>query len=570
MQPMSGRSAVPATPVATGSDAPQRARSPLWRGLRLAIVAMVIVSAWLAFAPPRLGGNFSYVFIFGESMEPTVREGDLVLLRRHERYAVGDIIAYVDPVLGQVFHRVIGRDGATYVTQGDNRPNVDPFQPRHAEILGSQWAHIPRGGSVVRAVQEPRNTLLLLGATVVLSVSTRAARPARRRRGRGRAATASRPLAYGSLSGDLLLSGGVALLAAAGVLAAVTWSSPTTRTVRVDVPYSQGGAFDYGGPGPSALYDGATIEPGDPVFTQLTRRLPVRFTYTLAPEFMDPLGEVTGVIALDAVLTQENGWRRTFPVAASQPFTGAEATVAGSVDLAAMRALASEMQEATGLAFLEFGVALEARVETEATLGGQPLTERYEQALRFRLTPFDLRLLTREEPLEAAASGLLLRPEERTRTVSIPAVDWEIGYPALRRAAVGAGGGGALLLAIAGVATLLVQRAGEAARIQARHGRLLVSVRARDIDFSGRIIGVASFEDLVRIATADGLLILHTESDAADHYMVVEPEATYVYEVPRDDPEPPHRWDPALLREVLSEDPADDDPWDGGGAGGAR
>ena len=36
---------------------------------------------WLGFAPASLGGDFSYVLIQGDSMAPTVHQGDVVLLR---------------------------------------------------------------------------------------------------------------------------------------------------------------------------------------------------------------------------------------------------------------------------------------------------------------------------------------------------------------------------------------------------------------------------------------------------------------------------------------------------------
>jgi signal peptidase I len=117
---------------------------------------------WLLFAaaalgwfvylrPPVLGGSTAYVFVRGTSMEPKYHTGDLVLVRRKARYAVGDIAAFaVDGPNGRqavVIHRVIKVEpDGSYIFQGDNRDEPDPWHPTADKIVGTPIALLPAAG----------------------------------------------------------------------------------------------------------------------------------------------------------------------------------------------------------------------------------------------------------------------------------------------------------------------------------------------------------------------------------------------------------------------------------------
>lgn len=64
--------------------------------------------------------------IQGQSMEPTLRPGDIVRVRHCpiEELQIGDIVAFIS--LGQVWvHRIIARVNGCWVTAGDNSPVID-------------------------------------------------------------------------------------------------------------------------------------------------------------------------------------------------------------------------------------------------------------------------------------------------------------------------------------------------------------------------------------------------------------------------------------------------------------
>lgn len=107
----------------------------------VALLAALVIGAFF-FWPERFGGNTTLVLVSGNSMEPTLRNRDLVFAHSSSDHQVGDVIVYPIPD-GQpgagsfVIHRVIGGDGTSgYVTQGDNRTTPDPWRPTDDEVVG--------------------------------------------------------------------------------------------------------------------------------------------------------------------------------------------------------------------------------------------------------------------------------------------------------------------------------------------------------------------------------------------------------------------------------------------------
>lgn len=129
------------------------------------VFALAILAAALAWMftlrPESLGGPAGYVMVRGVSMLPTYHSGDLVIVQKEASYTRGEIIAYRIPegdVGGGivVIHRIVG--GAPeegFVLQGDNNPAPDDWRPKVADIIGSAWLVIPRGGAFLGLLRAP-------------------------------------------------------------------------------------------------------------------------------------------------------------------------------------------------------------------------------------------------------------------------------------------------------------------------------------------------------------------------------------------------------------------------------
>jgi signal peptidase I len=133
---------------------------------------MVAFGVWFVAGPSSLGGPASYVIVDGRSMEPTYQDGDLVVAYDRNTYDIGDVIVYDAPVDSQfnVIHRITDRTEGGFITQGDNRDEVDGWIAPDEEIYGAALFHIPRGGAVVTFLRQPAAILALLGGWITFLV----------------------------------------------------------------------------------------------------------------------------------------------------------------------------------------------------------------------------------------------------------------------------------------------------------------------------------------------------------------------------------------------------------------
>lgn len=141
--------------------------------VRAVVWAVVAVALWQVW-PQTVGGPMAYVQVSGTSMEPGLRTGDLVAVRRRDGYRIGDVVAYrvPDGQVGErnvVIHRLVGGDGRNgWVTLGDNRDLVDPWSPRDSDVVGEMvWSSAGRGDDVAR-LAEPVPLGLLTGGLTTL------------------------------------------------------------------------------------------------------------------------------------------------------------------------------------------------------------------------------------------------------------------------------------------------------------------------------------------------------------------------------------------------------------------
>jgi len=115
----------------------------------------------------------------GRSMEPTIREGDILVFRgvSTEDVKVGDVLLFQvpDEMVGllpeRITHRVVEvreEAGVTYFrTKGDNAP-LDTFEVPADKVVGINVAVIPYVGTPILFAQSP----IGLGAIMVLIVAS--------------------------------------------------------------------------------------------------------------------------------------------------------------------------------------------------------------------------------------------------------------------------------------------------------------------------------------------------------------------------------------------------------------
>ena len=520
-------------------------------GMSLGAAIVLVAVAWFFFAPIQLGGAFSYFQIVGDSMEPTVTRGDLVLLRDRDRYDVGDIVAYSDPDLGTVLHRIRAVDGNHYILRGDNRDSDDSYRPVEEEITGAVWQILPDGGHVLSGLQSPASAIFLGGSSLVMGALSWGRRTPgggradgkRRKSGGGQRSSlgsASGRIADRSPAGGTLLSAAGLALVLAALAATLVMTNPARQIVMDDFAYEHMGSFAYTGVAGRDVYDGNEVATGDPVFTRMTTMVPITFDYDIAPISSDAaLANPEGAVRLDAVISQDNGWSRTVTLTDWTPFVGDEATVTGALDLAQLLALTKTMEEFSGLAYPTYSVEVVATTEVRGDVVQQPFKDEFESSMRFLLSDAQLMPAQNFAP-ESMDAVTVTRPVERPWSIDLPVLGITVEWAVMRMIAVGSG---LLAIALVGVvlgSTALAARGGEVALIAARYGAFIVDAASTEVTFAGRRVEVQRIEDLVKIARQDGLFIVHERDEREDEYGVtrtthryhlVQPDVTYSYAV---------------------------------------
>lgn len=110
--------------------------------------------------------GYGAAVVLSGSMEPVLSVDDLVIVKKAEEYAVGDIVVYETEGM-LVVHRIMEIEDGQIRTQGD--ANNMPDEPVDiGSVKGKLAAAIPGAGKLVRAIRTPAGGLGVLLAAVML------------------------------------------------------------------------------------------------------------------------------------------------------------------------------------------------------------------------------------------------------------------------------------------------------------------------------------------------------------------------------------------------------------------
>ena len=114
--------------------------------------------------------GYANVVVVGNSMYPTLKIGDMIIIKHQNKYKVGDIVTFIDGSGNVVTHRVtaISEDNK-YVTKGDYIGNSeDPWLLDNSDIIGKVVVTLAGFGNVLEFFQTPWGLLLLIGIGILI------------------------------------------------------------------------------------------------------------------------------------------------------------------------------------------------------------------------------------------------------------------------------------------------------------------------------------------------------------------------------------------------------------------
>ncbi|MBK6318294.1 MAG: signal peptidase I [Dehalococcoidia bacterium] len=534
-------------------------RRRLTASLSSALVFVAVLTAWVLFAPPQLGGQTSYVIINGNSMEPGMHRGDLAIVREADRYETGDVVTYQHPQIGPVIHRIIGRDGARYVFQGDHNDFIDPYHPTQDELIGELWVHVPGFGSWLARFRHPVYMFGLLFVAFI-GLGGAAAKKQAGKTGRAGRLANHAPTGAENTGGQPMnqmlrnWQDTVSVLAAAGValigLGWVAFNRPTHHDVPANIPYSQSGTFAYSAvPADGRVYDTGLATSGEPVYRRLSDQVAFRFEYLLGSQ---KTLSAAGSYRMVAELGDQNGWRRTMELTPETAFEGKKFTAEGTLDLAEAQTLISILEEQSGVKNEKYSVTIRPEVTVGGAVGGTPFDDTFKPELAMDLDKLQLKMDRRsdeKDPLNPRLDGMVNTLETKSTTIKL----LMISLPVSAARAISVAGLG-LLLAAAGLLTVAAVNQGRSpSESSLGPGRKLrtplVNVRGSvPTPGSTRVIDVASLDDLGRIAARLGAVVLQEARPGYHAFFVNDLEVTYRFEAEGTADE--HSTEPKITRRV--------------------
>ena len=512
-----------------------------------ALGLILVAAAWYTLAPAAVGGTVTYAWVSGDSMSPSIDEGDLVVVRAAQSYDAGDVVAYRSPGIGLVIHRVVGRAGDRYLLQGDANSWVDSYRPAADELVGRLWLNVPSAGLMAQKAQsvELLSALALLLGAVVVTPFPGGSR--RSRHGRAPSGNAPPPGPRGGSWGQLSVYGwpgaAVGALAAVGFvvgLAAFTYASaqPATQQVHPVVLGEHAATFRHGPAGNEiapGLVD-ASVRPGQPLFIAQTHVARVDFGYAFQSRAGIP---VEGTYELRTVLSHDDGWEAEFGRSPNRAFSDGRIHDWILLDTERMVREVEAREFATGVSQDSYDVRVIAEVVARSadprfTLE-EPASLSLDYVLRDRMIRVDEGIGATARRIGGGAfavSAGTTATENVTREHRSGFAAFDMKTSMLRDAAVYMATAAAIALMWVAYFTWRLQRAGEHAMLRARYGDLIADSLLEQLPESRPFVAVRRFEELAAVARSLGTRVLHegpTDLTEGHAYYVVTADAIYHY-----------------------------------------
>lgn len=90
--------------------------------------------------------GFTTHIVISESMEPTIKKNDIIIVKRSDQYNIGDIITYIREDGLSITHRIISSNPDGYILKGDANSEQDPGIITYDQIVGKVIILIPHNG----------------------------------------------------------------------------------------------------------------------------------------------------------------------------------------------------------------------------------------------------------------------------------------------------------------------------------------------------------------------------------------------------------------------------------------
>ena len=397
------------------------------RPILSAFSLILVLIGWLVFAPQRIGGRATYIIVIGNSMEPNIEYGDLVLVLESSDYSISDIVAYNHPGVGTILHRITSIENNSYILQGDNNSWEDSYHPGKDEVIGKLWLHVPSAGNFFRQLRTPfiftLIIIFLLGLIIFILFYDRF---------KSHESYNKKEIAPPKIDKDIGMDIGmdkkqsdtlylIAVIAfIALLLAVISFSKPITSTAADNVEYTQNGYFEYYADVPDDVFEGNVLQSGDPIFRQLNDSFEITFSYELSAKY--PIN-IQGTYRLLAEISESSGWKRSIEIIPTSLIVENSFTSTGNLDLSEIQALVDNFEAQTGITNARYSLAVIPEVIINGDINGKAMDDTFTPELVFSFDDTKLIMIEKDieegDVLNPVSNGLILGTQAAPNSISL-------------------------------------------------------------------------------------------------------------------------------------------------------
>lgn len=153
-----------------------RVFSAIWRVMLILLAVILAISACaLAYDKfvkkskiPSVFG-YSVLIVASPSMTGAIEEGDAIIIKKSDSYAVGDVITYFPADENfSVTHRIVKMEGDKFYTKGDANQSEDPDPVLIEQIAGKVAVKLDKVGYFIEWLKSPVGMIFAATFIVVL------------------------------------------------------------------------------------------------------------------------------------------------------------------------------------------------------------------------------------------------------------------------------------------------------------------------------------------------------------------------------------------------------------------
>jgi len=140
----------------------------------LLISALIIIATSTAFSALKIPGGLKMLVVQSGSMEPTIKTGSVILIKKQDTYSTGDIISFVGAGSDSTTHRVtktnIVKGKEIFNTKGDVNQGEDQETIGIESILGKTVFTVPYLGYLIAFTKTQQGFIFLIVVPATLII----------------------------------------------------------------------------------------------------------------------------------------------------------------------------------------------------------------------------------------------------------------------------------------------------------------------------------------------------------------------------------------------------------------